>query len=109
MTGSADADAALCSLIGQIGVHGIRIEFLSEKGHRKTATFLPEVAKEQNWSKVQTIDALLQKGGFRGTPTEETRRSIVKVVRYQSEKVNASHSEYVCYKRGDPIPPENNL
>ena len=62
-----------------------------------------------DWSKVQTIDALLQKGGFRGTPTEETRRSIVKVERYQSEKVNASHSEYVCYKRGEPIPPENCL
>ena len=62
-----------------------------------------------DWSKVQTIDALLQKGGFRGTPTEETRRAIVKVVRYQSEKVNASHSEYVCYMRGEPLPPEHNL
>ena len=31
----------------QIGRHGIRIEFINEKGHRKTATYLPEVATEQ--------------------------------------------------------------
>ena len=31
----------------QVGIHGIRIEFHNEKGHRKTATYLPEVAKEQ--------------------------------------------------------------
>ena len=33
--------------IFQIGIHGIRIEFYSERGNRKTATYLPEVAKEQ--------------------------------------------------------------
>lgn len=31
----------------QIGVHGIRIEFYNEKGQKRTATYLPEVAKEQ--------------------------------------------------------------
>ena len=31
----------------QIGVNGIRIEFFNEKGHRKTATYLPEIAMEQ--------------------------------------------------------------
>ena len=30
-----------------MGIHGIRIEFTNERGHRKTATYLPEVAKEQ--------------------------------------------------------------
>lgn len=29
------------------GVHGIRIEFINEKGSKRTATYLPEVAKEQ--------------------------------------------------------------
>jgi len=28
-------------------VHGLRIEFVNEKGHKRTATYLPEVAKEQ--------------------------------------------------------------
>lgn len=31
----------------QLGSHGIRIEFINEKGHKKTATYLPEVAVEQ--------------------------------------------------------------
>lgn len=30
-----------------IGVHGIRIEFITEKGSKRTATYLPEVAPEQ--------------------------------------------------------------
>ena len=35
------------SLRLQVGVHGIRIEFFNEKGSKRTATYLPEVAKEQ--------------------------------------------------------------
>lgn len=30
-----------------IGTHGIRIEFFTERGSKKTATYLPEVASEQ--------------------------------------------------------------
>lgn len=32
----------------KVGKHGIRIEFPNEKNHRKTATYLPEVAVEQS-------------------------------------------------------------
>ncbi|XP_068810071.1 AMMECR1-like protein isoform X3 [Struthio camelus] len=31
----------------RVGIHGIRIEFINEKGVKRTATYLPEVAKEQ--------------------------------------------------------------
>jgi AMMECR1 domain-containing protein len=31
----------------EIGVHGIRIEFHTEKGNKRTATYLPDVATEQ--------------------------------------------------------------
>ena len=31
----------------EIGIHGIRIEFQTEKGSKRTATYLPEVAPEQ--------------------------------------------------------------
>ena len=31
----------------EIGVHGIRIEFYTERGTKKTATYLPEVPREQ--------------------------------------------------------------
>ena len=33
----------------EVGIHGIRIEFLNEKGSRRTATYLPEVAPAQGW------------------------------------------------------------
>ena len=41
----------------QVGGNGIRIEFVNEKGHKKTATYLPEVATEQG--KVHTGTNLL--------------------------------------------------
>ena len=34
-------------VFAQVGSNGIRIEFVNEKGHKKTATYLPEVATEQ--------------------------------------------------------------
>ncbi|OWF51526.1 AMME syndrome candidate gene 1-like protein [Mizuhopecten yessoensis] len=67
----------------EVGTHGIRIEFLNEKGHKKTATYLPEVAIEQGWNIEQTIDSLLRKGGFRGTITNETCEFIKNVVKMQ--------------------------
>lgn len=33
-----------------VGVHGIRIEFHNEKGSKRSATYLPEVAPEQGES-----------------------------------------------------------
>ncbi|XP_015747199.1 PREDICTED: AMMECR1-like protein [Acropora digitifera] len=81
-----------------IGVHGIRIEFYNEKGAHRTATYLPEVAKEQGWNQIQTIDSLLRKGGYKGTINAEVRGS-VKVTRYQSEKVTVDYNEYLASKR----------
>ncbi|XP_015367323.1 PREDICTED: uncharacterized protein CG5902 isoform X2 [Diuraphis noxia] len=78
----------------EIGVHGIRIEFQNERGMKRTATYLPEVAEEQGWDKIQTIDSLLRKGGYRGHVTPETRRSL-KLTRYQSETVSVSFQDYM--------------
>lgn len=33
-----------------IGIHGIRIEFLNERGSKRSATYLPKVASEQGES-----------------------------------------------------------
>ncbi|XP_034244498.1 AMMECR1-like protein [Thrips palmi] len=82
----------------EVGVHGIRIEFHNEKGGKRSATYLPEVAPEQGWDRIQTIDSLLRKGGFKGAVTPETRRGI-KLVRYQSEKVSVSYPEYLTHWR----------
>ena len=81
-----------------VGTHGIRIEWFSERGNRKTATFLPEVPLAQGWDKTQTIDSLLRKGGFKGSVTPEVRRSI-RLVRYQSEMVTVPYQDYLQHCR----------
>ena len=81
-----------------VGTHGIRIEWLSERGNRKTATFLPEVPLAQGWDKTQTIDSLLRKGGFKGSVTSEVRRNI-RLVRYQSEMVTVTYQDYLQHCR----------
>ncbi|XP_076453596.1 AMMECR1-like protein [Babylonia areolata] len=81
----------------EVGVNGIRIEFLNEKGHKKTATYLPEVATEQGWDRVQTIDSLMRKGGHKGPITPDVRKSI-RLTRYRSEKITVSYSDYVAQK-----------
>ncbi|KAI8605313.1 ammecr1 protein [Dissophora ornata] len=78
----------------EIGVHGIWIEFRDNNGRKKTATYLPEVAKEQGWTKKKTIDSLLKKGGYRGTVTEEFLKAII-LTRYQSRKASATYKEYL--------------
>ncbi|XP_054168425.1 uncharacterized protein CG5902-like [Oppia nitens] len=80
----------------QIGVHGIRIEFVTEKGSKRTATYLPEVAPEQGWDHIQTIDSLLRKGGYKGVIDNDVRLSI-RLTRYQSEKISVSYQEYRDY------------
>ncbi|XP_058789705.1 nuclear protein AMMECR1 isoform X2 [Phymastichus coffea] len=84
-----------------IGLHGIRIEFHNEKGNRRTATYLPDVAAEQGWDHTETIDSLLHKGGYKGLITPDIRRSI-KLTRYQSEQVTVSYQDYMinwCNRR----------
>lgn len=79
----------------QIGVHGIRIEFNNERGHQKTATYLPEVSKEQGWDHYQTVENLLRKGGYKGDITPQFRATI-RTKRYRSEKLSVSYQEYVA-------------
>uniref|UniRef100_A0A7M4EQB2 AMMECR nuclear protein 1 n=1 Tax=Crocodylus porosus TaxID=8502 RepID=A0A7M4EQB2_CROPO len=98
----------------EVGVHGIRIEFINEKGSKRTATYLPEVAKEQGWDHIQTIDSLLRKGGYKAPITNEFRKSI-KLTRYRSEKMTMSYTEYLAHRQhhhfqngiGHPLPPYN--
>lgn len=58
------------------------------------------------WDRIQTIDSLLHKGGYKGTITEEARRS-VKLTRYQSEKITVSYAEYISHSSAEPSPLTN--
>nr|XP_022919813.1 AMMECR1-like protein [Onthophagus taurus] len=83
----------------EIGIHGIRIEFVNEKGNKRTATYLPEVAPEQGWTQIQTIDSLLRKGGYKASISNEVRKGI-KLTRYQSEKITISYQDYMNHWNG---------
>ncbi|KAM4547180.1 nuclear protein AMMECR1 isoform 2-T2 [Fundulus diaphanus] len=95
----------------EVGVHGIRIEFFNEKGSKRTATYLPEVAKEQGWDHIQTIDSLLRKGGYKAPITNDFRKTI-KLTRYHSEKMTMGYAEYIAHRQhhhyqngiGHPVP-----
>ncbi|KAJ1723900.1 hypothetical protein LPJ53_001809 [Coemansia erecta] len=90
-----DFEAAVSHLDWEIGKHGVWIEFRGKRGERRTATFLPQIASEQGWTKLETIDQLLRKGGYHDEPTQEMYGAI-KLTRYQSKKAELTYSEYVA-------------
>jgi uncharacterized protein (TIGR00296 family) len=85
-----------------IGLHGIRIEFFNERGAKRSATYLPEVAHEQGWNHIQTLDSLLRKGGYKAPITSETRKN-VHVTRYRSEKLTLHYNDYIQSKKNPSV------
>jgi len=77
----------------QIGVHGITIDFTNSTRESYSATYLPDVAHEQGWSRQQTINELIRKAGYKGSPSSAVMRSLT-VTRYQSSKCSMSYHEY---------------
>jgi AMMECR1 domain-containing protein len=47
-------------------MHGIKISFVKDF-KQFSATYLPGVAAEQGWNKIQTLESLVRKSGFKGT------------------------------------------
>ncbi|GMR30246.1 hypothetical protein PMAYCL1PPCAC_00441, partial [Pristionchus mayeri] len=84
----------------EVGVHGIRIHFMDPHSrHKRSGVFLPEVAEEQGWNHVDTLDHLLRKAGYKNEITEALRLS-VQVTRFQSEKVGMSYEEWQAEYHG---------
>ena len=50
------------------------------------------------WTKIETIDSLLRKGGYRGYISSAFRASI-QTTRYCSQKVTVSYNEYLQYRQ----------
>ncbi|XP_076805349.1 nuclear protein AMMECR1-like isoform X2 [Clavelina lepadiformis] len=81
----------------QVGIHGIRIEFKNEKGHHRTATYLPEVSMEQGWDQLQTVENLLRKGGYKAHITPAFMETVV-CQRYYTEKLAVSYQDFATVK-----------
>ncbi|GAV68160.1 AMMECR1 domain-containing protein [Cephalotus follicularis] len=81
----------------EIGRHGIIIEFTDPNNNtRRSATYLPEVAAHEGWTKIEAIDSLMRKSGYSGAITESLRRRI-RLTRYQSTIFTLQYSDYVSY------------
>ncbi|TDL29753.1 alport syndrome [Rickenella mellea] len=64
-----------------------------------SATYLPDVASEQGWDKIEAIDSAIRKAGWDGRITEDLRRN-VKLRRYQSRKCSVGWEEFVEWRKG---------
>eukprot|EP00252_Welwitschia_mirabilis_P009170 TRINITY_DN2151_c0_g2_i2.p1 TRINITY_DN2151_c0_g2~~TRINITY_DN2151_c0_g2_i2.p1 ORF type:complete len:182 (-),score=20.33 TRINITY_DN2151_c0_g2_i2:430-975(-) len=80
----------------EIGKHGLILEFTDYEGIRRSATYLPEIAAQEGWTKIETIDSLMRKSGYFGVITESLRKR-VHLTRYQSTLYTMHYSDYVAY------------
>ena len=113
----ADFEPCVDALDWDLGTHGIRISF-NYRSRRHGATYLPDVAVEQGWTKDETIESLMRKAGWDGGSSGVARRLIrgsqpsaegpvsrpwedvndFKVVRYTGLKASASYAEWQEFK-----------
>ncbi|KAI9895480.1 hypothetical protein PsorP6_018837 [Peronosclerospora sorghi] len=82
----------------EIGTHGIIIEFSDSRGNKYSATYLPQVAREQNWTHFETVKSLMKKAGYRRSVSEAMLKS-VEVTRYRSSVYKLSYQQYLSVKR----------
>lgn len=77
----------------EIGTHGLRISFLS--GNRRYgATYLPDVAREQGWTKEETMVSLMRKAGWNGKTSDWRGVKDLNVVRYQGKRSDLVYNEW---------------
>uniref|UniRef100_A0A803QUQ9 AMMECR1 domain-containing protein n=1 Tax=Cannabis sativa TaxID=3483 RepID=A0A803QUQ9_CANSA len=82
----------------EVGKHGIIIEFIDPDNTRRSATYLPEIAAHEGWTKLEAIDSLMRKSGYSGTISETLRKKI-KLTRYQSTLCTMQYSDYISHVR----------
>jgi uncharacterized protein (TIGR00296 family) len=82
----------LSPLDWNIGTHGLRISF-TYHNRRYGSTYLPDVAKEQGWTKEETMISLMRKAGWSGRK-EDWKKVELNVVRYQGRQVRLAYGEW---------------
>ncbi|QDZ20700.1 hypothetical protein A3770_04p32180 [Chloropicon primus] len=89
----------------EVGTHGMIIEFEDPNnpaGYSYSATYLPEVAHEQGWTREECIDSLISKAGYTKNPTNVrlNPKNPLRLTRYQSSLCTVSYQEYLAHKEG---------
>lgn len=87
-----------------VGEHGITIEWTDpSRGKCFSATYLPEVAKEQGWDREETLQELIVKAGWTKPVTKELRE-LVSLTRYESSKASLTYDEYLEHRTSTALP-----
>ncbi|RMY86454.1 hypothetical protein D0861_05906 [Hortaea werneckii] len=83
-------------LAWDLGHHGLRISF-THSHRRHGATYLPDVPREQGWTKEETLVSLMRKAGWNGT-TSAWRRVWTEgrgeLIRYEGQAVGLGFAEW---------------
>ncbi|AEO68061.1 0dff9ff7-82ca-4338-8d1e-2d91d537ae71 [Thermothielavioides terrestris] len=87
-----DFEDAADAMDWRLGTHGLRISF-HHHGRRYGATYLPDVAVEQGWTKEETLVSLMRKAGWVGR-RDRWHEVELKVVRYQGKKESLEYAEF---------------
>jgi uncharacterized protein (TIGR00296 family) len=77
----------------KIGVHGTIFRLGSY-----SATFLPHVAEEQQWTKEQTLQHLIKKSGIKKRLTESDYQKI-ELTRYQTANLKVTWDDYRSFQQ----------
>lgn len=115
----ADFEPCKDALDWTLGVHGLRISF-THRSRRHGATYLPDVAVEQGWTKEETVESLMKKAGWDGGYGHGVARRLLRgsarggeqqstkpwddvqdfrAVRYTGLKASASYDEWQEWRR----------
>ncbi|KAK0545841.1 hypothetical protein OC846_003205 [Tilletia horrida] len=92
----------------EIGTHGIYIYLPNPRKSSSratlTATYLPDVAPAQGWTKEEAIDSAIEKAGWSG-PVDAAMRNSLRVRRYQSAKVSCTYEQWQTWKQSNGAKP----
>ena len=69
----ADFEPCADAMDWTLGTHGLRISF-TYRSRRHGATYLPDVAVEQGWTKEECVESLMRKAGWDGGSRGITKR-----------------------------------
>ncbi|RMZ81847.1 hypothetical protein DV738_g2095, partial [Chaetothyriales sp. CBS 135597] len=113
----ADFEPCADALDWVLGTHGIRISF-TWRNRRYGATYLPDVAVEQEWTKEETLESLMKKAGWDSSHDGGMARRLLRgaaprdpsglrpwegvgdfrVIRYTGLKASASYAEWQAWR-----------
>ncbi|KAJ9641219.1 hypothetical protein H2204_002897 [Knufia peltigerae] len=114
----ADFEPCSDALDWTLGTHGLRISF-THRSRRHGATYLPDVAVEQGWTKEETVESLMKKAGWDGGYGHGVAKRLLRgsarasdgqntkpwddvqdfrAVRYTGLKASASYNEWMDWR-----------